>query len=98
MTFDECLLFLNNYHKELPTEMSYLDIIDVMIGTAYRQLRDRGMTRKRIMQLMLWALFYFVQEERILTDEDEQVVIEAMQASEANAYFASTHREEEEEE
>lgn len=97
MTFDECLLFLNNYHKELPTEMSYLDIIDVMIGTAYRQLRDRGMIRKRIMQLMLWALFYFVQKESILTDEDELVVIEAMQAAEAHAYFASGHREEYEE-
>lgn len=91
MTFDECLLFLNNYHKELPTEMSYLDIIDVMIGTAYRQLRDRGMTRKRIMQLMLWGVFYFVQKENILTDKDEQVVIEAMQAAEANAYLASGH-------
>lgn len=96
MTFNECLLFLNNYHKELPTKMSSLDIIDVMIGTAYRQLRGRGMTRERVMQLMLWGLFYFAQKENILTDKDEQVVIEAMQAAEANAYFASIHREEEE--
>ena len=97
MTFKECLLFLNNYHEDLPTKMSYLDIIDVMIGTAYRQLRARGMTRERIMQLMLWGLFYFVQGENILTDKDEQVVIDAMYAAKANAYFVSGHREEEEE-
>lgn len=98
MTFNECLLFLNNYHKELPTKMSYLDIIDVMIGTAYRQLRARGMTRERVMQLMLWGIFYFVQKESLLTDKDEETIINAMQAVKVNAYFASIHREEEEEE
>ena len=49
------------------------------------------------MQLMLLGLFYFVQKENILTDKDEQVVIEAMQAAKANAYFASGHRDEYEE-
>ena len=53
MTFDDCLKFLNNHQEELPTEMPYLGIIEIMIGTTYRQLRARGMTRKRIMQLML---------------------------------------------
>ena len=97
MTFDECLNFLSNKQEELSTEMPYLGIIEIMIGTTYRQLRMKGMTRKRILQLMLWGLLYFVQKENILTDKDEQVVIEAMQAAKANAYFVSGHREEEEE-
>ena len=98
MTFDDCLEFLNNHQEEeLSTEMPYLGIIKIMIGTTYRQLRTRGMTRERIMQLMLWGLFYFVQKENILTDKDEQVVIEAMQAAEANAYLASGHCGEDEE-
>lgn len=97
MTFDECLNFLSNNQEELSTEMPYLGIIEIMIGTTYRQLRARGMTRERIMQLMLWGLFYFVQRENILTDKDGQVVIEAMQAAKANAYFVSGHREEYEE-
>lgn len=97
MTFDDCLEFLNIHQEELPTEMPYLSIIKIMIGTTYNQLRMKGMTRERVMQLMLWGLFYFVQKENILTDKDEQVVIEAMQAAKANAYFASIHREEEEE-
>lgn len=97
MTFDDCLKFLNIHQEELPTEMPYLGIIEIMIGTTYRQLRAKGMTRERIMQLMLWGLFYFVQKENILTDKDEQVVIDAMQAAKANAYFVSGHREEEEE-
>lgn len=97
MTFDECLKFLNDHQEELPSEMPYLGIIEIMIGTTYNQLRMKGMTRERIMQLMLWGLFYFVQQENILTDKDEQVVIEAMQAAKANAYFVSGHREEYEE-
>ena len=97
MTFDECLKFLNNHQEELSSEMPYLGIIEIMIGTTYNQLRKKGMTRERIMQLMLWGLFYFVQKGNILTDKDEQVVIEAMQAAKANAYFVSEHREEYEE-
>ena len=97
MTFDECLKFLSNHQEELSTEMPSLGIIDIMIGTTFRLLRAKGMTRERIMQLMLWGLFYFVQRETIFTDKDEQVVIEAMQAAKANAYFVSGHREEEEE-
>lgn len=97
MTFDECLKFLNNNPEELSTEMPYLGIIEIMIGTTYNQLRMKGITRERVMQLMLWGLFYFVQKENILTDKDDQVVIDAMQAAKANAYFVSGHREEEEE-
>lgn len=98
MNFDECLKFLNNHQEELPSEMPYLGIIEIMIGTTYNQLRMKGITRERVMQLMLWGLFYFVQKENILTDKDKQIVIDAMQAAKANAYFASGHREEEEEE
>lgn len=97
MTFDECLKFLSYHQEELPSEMPYLGIIEIMIGTTYNQLRMKGMTRERVMQLMLWGLFYFVQKETILTDKDEQAIIEAMQAAKANAYFASGHREEYEE-
>ena len=97
MTFDDCLEFLILHQEELPTKIPYLGIIEIMIGTTYRQLRAKGMTRERIMQLMLLGLFYFVQKENILTDKDEQVVIDAMQAAKANAYFASGHREENEE-
>lgn len=98
MNFDECLKFLNNHQEELPSEMPYLGIIEIMIGTTYNQLRMKGITRERVMQLMLWGLFYFVQKENILTDKDKQIVIDAMQAAKANAYFVSVHREEEEEE
>ena len=91
MTFDDCLKFLNNHQEELSSEMPYLGIIEIMIGTTYNQLYMKGMTRERIMQLMLWGLFYFVQKENILTDKDEQVVIEAIQAAKANAYFVSGH-------
>lgn len=98
MTFDECLKFLSNHQEKLPTEMPYLGIIDIMLGTTYRQLRARGITRERVMQLMLWGLFYFVQRDSILTDKDEDTIINAMQAAKANAYFASGDREEEEDE
>lgn len=97
MTFDECLKFLNNHQEELSSEMPSLGIIDIMIGTTFRLLRAKGMTRKRAMQMILWGVFYFAQQETILTDNDEQAIIEAMQAAEANAYFASGHREEYEE-
>ena len=98
MTFDECLKFLNNHQEELSSEMPSLGIIDIMIGTTFRLLRAKGMTRKRAMQMVLWGVFYFAQQETILTDRDEQAIIEAMQAAEANAYFASGHRDEYEEE
>ena len=64
MTFDDCLEFLNIHQEELPTEMPYLGIIEIMIGTTYRQLRARGMTRERIMQLMLWGAVLFRPERK----------------------------------
>lgn len=97
MTFDEILKFLSNHQEELSTEMPYLGIIDIMIGTTFRQLRAKGMTRKRAMQMILWGVFYFAQQETIFTDNDKQAIIDAIQAAEAHAYFASGHREEYEE-
>lgn len=97
MTFDECLKFLNNHQEEFSSEMPSLGIIEIMIGTTYRLLRAKGITRKKAMQMILWGVFYFAQQETILTDNDEQAIIEAMRAAEANAYFASGHREEYEE-
>lgn len=98
MTFDECLKFLSNHQEELSTEMPALGIIDIMIGTTYRLLRAEGRTSRRTMQMILFGLFYFAQQETIFTDNDEQAIIDAMQAAEANAYFASGHRDEYEEE
>lgn len=98
MTFDECLKFLNNHQEELSTEMPALGIVDIMIGTIYRLLRDKGMTRKKVMQMILWGVFYFAQQETIFTDNDKRAIIDAMQAAEANAYFVSGHRDEYEEE
>ena len=97
MTFDECLKFLSNHQEELSTEMPALGIIDIMIGTIYRLLRDKGMTRKKVMQMILWGVFYFAQQETIFTDNDKRAIIDAIYASEANAYFVSGHREEYEE-
>jgi len=39
------------------------------------------------MRWILWVLFYFVQQERELTDKDEDVVLEALAAAKANAAF-----------
>lgn len=97
MTFDECLKFLNNHQEELSSEMPSLGIIDIMIGTTYRLLRAKGITRKKAMQMILWGVFYFAQQETIFTDRDKQAIVDAMQASEANAYFVSGHSEEKEE-
>ena len=93
MTFDECLKFMADHQEELSSEMPYLGIIEIMIGTAYNQLRKKGMTRERIMQLMLWGLFYFVQKERKLTDEDEDVVLEALAAAKDNSAFCRKNEE-----
>lgn len=98
MTFDECLKFLDNHQEELSSEMPSLGIIDIMIGTTYRLLRTKGIPRKKVMQMILWGVFYFAQQETILTDKDKQTIIEAMLAAEANAYFVSGHRDEAEEE
>ena len=93
MTFDDCLEFLNIHQEELPTEMPYLGIIEIMIGTTYNQLRMKGITRERVMQLMLWGLFYFVQQDHVLTDEDEDVVLEALAAAKANSTFCRKNEE-----
>ena len=77
--------------------MPALGIIDIMVGTTFRMLRAKGMTRKRAMQMVLWGVFYFAQQETIFTDNDKRAIIDAMQAAEANAYFVSGHREEYEE-
>lgn len=97
MTFDECLKFLNNHQEELSSEMPSLGIIDIMIGTTFRLLRAKGMTRKRAMQMILWGVFYFAQQETIFTDNDKRAIIDAIYAAEANAYFVSGHRDEYEE-
>lgn len=98
MTFDECMKFMANHQEELSTEMPALGIVDIMIGTIYRLLREKGMSRKKVMQMILWGVFYFAQQETILTDKDKQAIIDAIYAAEANAYFTSGHRDEYEEE
>ncbi len=49
------------------------------------------------MRFMLWSLFYFVQKDNILTDEDAEIILTAMRAAQANAYFASGDKCEEDE-
>ena len=95
MNFDECLKFLDNHQEELSSEMPYLGIIEIMIGTTYNQLRMKGMTRERIMQLMLCGLFYFVQKEHRLTAEDEESVLIAMAAAENSFAYCREQKEEE---
>ena len=99
MTFDDCLDFFKKHSGDnFPSDIPYLGVLEIMMGTTYRHLRTKGYTREMVMRHMLWALFYFVQKENILTDDDEDIILNAMRAAQANAYYASGNELEEEEE
>lgn len=90
MTFDGCLDFFKKHRGDnFPSDMPYLDVLEIMMGTTYRHLRAKGYPRDMAMRFMLWTLFYFVQKDNILTDEDAEILLTAMRAAQANAYFAS---------
>jgi len=98
MDFREVVDFLN--HEERctetvvsPSDPSLLSSLEGAIGNAYRFTRAYGKTPEDAMRWILWTLFYFVQQERELTDKDEDVVLEALAAAKANAAFCKKHGE-----
>ncbi len=98
MNFKEVVDFLN--HEDMtetvvsPDDPPIMSALEALIGKAYRFTRTFGKTPEETMRLILWTLFYFVQQERELTDEDEDVVLEALAAAKANAAFCKKDEEE----
>lgn len=97
MNFREVVDFLS--HEDMtetvvsPSDPSLLSSLEALIGKAYRFTRTFGKTPEETMRLILWTLFYFVQQERELTDKDEDVVLEALAAAKANAAFCKKDEE-----
>lgn len=91
MDFREVVDFLS--HEDMtetvvsPEDPPLLSTLEALIGKAYRFTRTFGKTPEETMRLILWTLFYFVQQERELTDKDEDVVLEALAAAKANSTF-----------
>lgn len=98
MTFREVVDFLSHEDRELiasPTDPPILSSLEALIGKAYRFTRASGRTPEEAMKWILWTLFYFVQQEHPLTQEYEDIVLEAVQAARENAGFCNAEREEE---
>ncbi len=97
MNFREVVDFLS--HEDMtetvvsPEDPPLLSTLEALIGKAYRYTRTFGKTPEETMRLILWTLFYFVQQERELTDKDEDVVLEALAAAEDNAAFCKKNEE-----
>ena len=95
MNFREVVYFLN--HEDMtetvvsPDETTILTGLETLVGKAYRFTRIFVKTPEDAMRWILWTLFYFVQQERELTDKDEDVVLEALAAAKANAAFCRNH-------
>ena len=96
MHFREVVYFLN--HEDMgtetvvsPDEITILTGLETIVGRAYRFTRFFVNTPEDAMRWILWTLFYFVQQERELTDKDEDVVLEALAAAKANAAFCRNH-------
>lgn len=98
MNFKEVVDFLN--HEDMgetvvsPEDPPLLSTLEALIGKAYRFTRTFGKTPEETMRWILWTLFYFVQQEHRLTDEDEDIVLEALAAAKANAAFCRKNEEE----
>lgn len=98
MNFREVVDFLS--HEDMtetvvsPEDPPLLSTLEALIGKAYRFTRSFGKTPEETMRLILWTLFYFVQQERKLTDKDEDVVLEALAAAKANSTFCRKNEEE----
>lgn len=91
MNFREVVDFLNHEDNVTetvvsPDEITILTGLETLIGKAYRFTRIFA-TQEDAMRWILWTLFYFVQQEHRLTDEDEDIVLEALAAAKANAAF-----------
>lgn len=97
MNFKEVVDFLN--HEDMgetvvsPEDPPLLSTLEALIGKAYRFTRTFGKTPEETMRLILWTLFYFVQQERELTDEEENVILEALADANANAAFCRKNEE-----
>lgn len=91
MNFKEVVDFLN--HEDMtetvvsPDETTILTGLETLVGKAYRFTRIFVNTPEDAMRWILWTLFYFVQQERELTNNDEYVVDQALAAAKANAAF-----------
>lgn len=96
MNFKEVVDFLN--HEDMtetvfsPDDPPIMSALEALIGKAYRYTRSFK-TPRDSMRWILWTLFYFVQQERELTDKDEDVVLEALAAAKANAAFCRKNEE-----
>ena len=99
MNFKEVVDFLN--HEDMtetvvsPSDPSLLSTLEALIGKAYRFTRTFGKTPEETMRLILWTLFYFVQQEHRLTAEDEESVLIAMAAAENSFAYCGEQKEEE---
>ena len=91
MNFREAVDFLN--HEDMtetvvsPDETIILTALETLVRKAYRFTRIFVKTPEDAMRWILWTLFYFVQQERELTNNDDDVVLEALAAAKANAAF-----------
>ena len=95
MTFDECIKFLSAEKVSAHIgKTSKTAVLQALVGTAYSFIRFWVDTPEEAMRWILWALFYFVQQEHVLTDKDEDVVLEALAAAKANAAFCKKDEEE----
>ena len=97
MNFKEVVDFLN--HEDMgtetvvsPDEITLLTGLETIVGRAYRFTRSFK-TPRDSMRWILWTLFYFVQQERELTDEEENVILEALADANANAAFCKKDEE-----
>lgn len=92
MNFREVVEFLSHGDRVTETVVSpddptLLSTLEGAIGRAYRFTRAFGKTPEEAMRWILWTLFYFVQQEHPLTQEYEDIVLEAVQAARENAAF-----------
>ena len=98
MNFREVVDFLS--HEDMtetvvsPEDPPLLSTLEALIGKAYRFTRTFGKTPEETMSLILWTLFYFVQQDHVLTDKDEDVVLEVLAAAKANSAFCRKNEEE----
>lgn len=92
MNFNEVADFLSHGDRVtetvvFPSDPSLLSSLEALIGKAYRFTRTFGKTPEETMRLILWTLFYFVQQEHRLTAEDEESVLIAMAAAKNSFAF-----------
>ena len=97
MNFREVVYFLNHEDRVTetvfsPDDPTILSALEALIGKAYRYTRSFK-TPRDSMRWIIWTLFYFVQQERALSDKDEDVVLEALAAAKANAAFCRKNEE-----